>query len=209
MDNTVKLEVRQPGSGVGQTPVSVIVPLAEHETLPNALLTMLPSSFEVILARQGTRASSMNQAASIATGRHLWFVHADTTFRADSVARLLDCLRAEGVALHYFDLQFDGGILMRLTELGVKFRSRVLDLPFGDQALCLPAATFRELGGYDESVAFGEDHLLVRKAWGAGIPVLPVGTSVMTSARKYRDNGWFRTTIKHWRLTLHHGLRAS
>lgn len=200
--NPVRLELRPPSGGKGDVIVTVIVPLAQSDAEPAAMLATLPRTFEIILARGGTRASSMNQAAAVATGRHLWFVHADTTLGIDAVPALLGGLKDTGAVLRYFDLRFDGGTLMRLTELGVFIRSRLLQLPFGDQALCIPAATFRDLGGYDETAAYGEDHLLVRRARRAGIPVRPTGATITTSARKYRDNGWLRTTLKHCQRTL-------
>ncbi len=67
-----------------------------------------------------------------------------------------------------------------LTELAVHFRSRVLGLPFGDQALCVSRQTFSALGGYDERAIHGEDHLLVRKAHRAGLSVEPVGATLVT-----------------------------
>lgn len=208
MHDTVTLDVRPPEPRAEGALVSVIIPLAEREAVPEALLASLPKTFEIILARGGTRASSMNQAASVARGRHLWFVHADTTLSAEAVPILLEQLHEQPAALRYFDLRFDGGALMRLTEGGVSFRSRVFGLPFGDQALCLPAATFHALGGYDETAAHGEDHQLVRDARRAGLACQPVGATIMTSARKYRDKGWFRTTFLHLRLTLLQSLRA-
>lgn len=209
MHDTVTLDVRPPEPRAEGALVSVIIPLAEHEGVPEALLATLPKTFEIILARGGTRASSMNQAASVARGRHLWFVHADTTLGEDAVSKLLMGLQEQHAALRYFDLRFDGGGLMRLTEGGVRFRSRVFDLPFGDQALCLPAETFHALGGYDETAAHGEDHQLVRDARRAGLAIQPVGATVTTSARKYRDRGWLRTTFLHLRRTLLQSLRAS
>jgi hypothetical protein len=207
-DCGILLDIRPPSIGRGEVAVTVIIPLAERDGEPGALLAMLPDIFEVILARGGTRASSMNHAATAASGQHLWFVHADTSLGTDAVSALMAALQDGRAAVRYFRLRFDGGPLMRFTERGVGFRSRVFGLPFGDQALCLPAATFHALGGYDELAAYGEDHLLVRSARRAGIPVLPVGATITTSARKYREHGWFRTTFRHLRLTVLQGLRA-
>ncbi len=203
----IELEVWPPLGGQKQAPLTVIVPLARGEAEPADLLAVLPRTFELVLARGGTRASSMNRAAAAATGRNLWFVHADTSITPDGIEALLRRLTA-GDALHYFDLRFDGGALMRLTELGVGFRSRVLGIPFGDQALCIPAPAFRALGGYDETLDCGEDHVLVRRARRAGLPVRATGASVVTSARKYRQNGWFRTTLRHLLLTMDQARRA-
>lgn len=186
--------------------VSVIVPLASEEAEPQGLIALLPQDFEIILARGGTRATSMNGAAAIAKGRYLWFIHADTILASDAVRALQRRLPREDAIL-YFDLRFDAGLLMRLTEMGVHFRSRVLGLPFGDQALCLSRDTFSRLGAYDERTIHGEDHLLVRKAHRAGIAVEPVGATLVTSARKYRRHGWFRTTLLHLCLTLRQTVR--
>ncbi|MCZ8373858.1 MAG: hypothetical protein O9342_00665 [Beijerinckiaceae bacterium] len=204
MEHPVELERCQP-SARKEPAVSVIIPLATGEVRPVWLLESLPQDFEIILARGGTRASSMNRAAEMASGRHFWFVHADTILSSDAVEALQACLK-NGEALSYFDLRFDGGFLMRLTELGVHFRSRCLGIPFGDQALCLSRQAFTRLGGYDERTPTGEDHLLVRKAHRLGLPVRPVGATIQTSARKYAQNGWFRTTWHHLRLTVSQAL---
>ncbi len=202
MGEAIRLTVRPAEAAPASVVVSAIIPLSESEAEPDDLLASLPRDFEIILARGGTRASCMNLAAGTARGRYLWFIHADTVLSAEAVPALLHCIAKEPGGLVYFNLRFDFGGLMRLTELGVWFRSRCLGLPFGDQALCLPAATFRALGGFDEAAISGEDHLLVRKAHGAGVPVSPAGASLVTSARKYRRNGWLRTTWTHLRLTV-------
>jgi hypothetical protein len=197
----IVLDIRPPAEG-GAPFVSIVVPLAPGEPAPEALIRLLPAGFETIFASGGSRASSMNRAAHAARGAHLWFVHADTIFSEAEASALLEAVQEGARALWWFDLRFDGGWPMRITERGVAFRSRVLGLPFGDQALCLPAAAFRSLGGYDEAAPYGEDHLLVWSAHHAGLPVRPIGMAVTTSARKYRDRGWARTTAAHLVMTL-------
>lgn len=204
MDPAIELEIRRLVAQKNVT-LSVIIPLAPGENVPVRLLDSLPKSYEIILARGGTRASSMNRAAAMASGMHLWFIHADTILSSNAIEALQARLTDEE-AIHYFDLRFDGGPLMRLTELGVHFRSRCFGIPFGDQALCLSRDTFTRLGGYDERTSTGEDHLLVQKAHRLGLPVRPVGATILTSARKYTRDGWFRTTWNHLRLTIHQAL---
>jgi len=200
MATPIELEFRRPSTQDDAT-LSVIIPLAPGEAAPVRLLDILPESVEIILARGGTRASSMNRAATMASGKHLWFVHADTILSTDAIEALL-ARRNQEDAVYYFDLRFDGGPLMRVTELGVRFRCRYFGIPFGDQALCLSRDAFVRLGGYDERTPTGEDHLLIQQARRLGLPVLPVGPTVLTSARKYQHNGWFRTTWQHLRLTV-------
>lgn len=200
MGYPIELEIRQP-YGQKDLALSVVIPLAAGEARPVRLLESLPQDFEIILARGGTRASSMNRAAEMASGRHLWFVHADTILSSDAVKALQNCLK-DAAVIYYFDLRFDGNHLMRLTELGVYFRSRCFGIPFGDQALCLSREAFTRIGGYDERISTGEDHVLIQKAHRLGLPVRPVGATILTSARKYAQNGWFRTTWHHLRLTV-------
>jgi hypothetical protein len=137
-----------------------------------------------------------------ALGETLWFLHADSRVPAGSVvAALAFTGRA---ALGYFDLRFrdDGPWLVRLNALGVGIRSRWLGLPFGDQGLMLPRTLYDSLGGFDESLPAGEDHALVWAARRAGIRLVPLRAPLYTSARRYGEHGWLRTTLRHLRLTL-------
>ncbi|MEQ9072145.1 MAG: hypothetical protein RLO18_35800, partial [Gimesia chilikensis] len=60
---------------------------------------------------------------------------------------------------------------------------------------------FHSLGGFDESAAYGEDHLLVWKARQVGLRLKCTGADIATSARKYRERGWLKVTLLHLWLT--------
>ncbi len=197
----ITVEILPRREAVSPPRISVIIPLAPEEKIPDRLIDALPHDVEILLARGGTRASSMNQAAAQASGHHLWFIHADTQITEQACEKLTAALERDGGGLHYFDLGFDSGGAMRITAFGVWFRSRLLGLPFGDQAFCLSAKSFQALGGYDETVPSGEDHRLVWRARQFGLPLRPVKASVVTSARKYRERGWLRTTSHHLGMT--------
>lgn len=198
----ITLQVRSAETSGKRPSVSVIIPLPASAAPPSALIDRLPPDFEIIIALGGTRASAMNAGAARASGTTLWFVHADTILGENA----LDCVRIAAKerqdAIGYCDLRFDGGGLMRLTDLGVLFRSRILRLPFGDQALVMPAALFQRLGGYPEDAPYGEDHLLVWRAHRTGVPVRPIGALVGTSACKYRVRGWLLMTLRHLSMTI-------
>lgn len=144
------------------------------------------------------RARQQNRAATAARGRFLWFLHADSTPVPGTVPILLAALARDPAALWYFDLRFaaDGPPAVLLNEAGAWFRSRALGLPFGDQGLALARDRFEALGGFREDVPYGEDHLLVWAARRAGGAVRPVGLPLGTSARRYREQGWLRTTAR-------------
>lgn len=159
------------------------------------------------------RARQQNAGAAVAAGEMLWFLHADSRLPAAGIAAAQGFLGR--AALGYFDLRFcdDGPRLAQLNALGAWVRSRVLGLPFGDQGFMLPRRMFAALGGFDESLAAGEDHALVWAARRAGIPLAPLRAPLFTSARRYAEHGWLRTTLRHARLTLmqawHFGRRPS
>ncbi len=198
----VALTVRPPVDTGGEPPVSVIVPLPAGAPPPAALLGQAPADFEIVMARGGTRAAAMNAGAQQARARFLWFVHADTVLGADVISRMRKTAEAYREQISYCDIRFDGGPIMRLTDLGVLFRSRILGLPFGDQALAMPATLFQRLGGYREDAPYGEDHLLIWRAHQMRVPVRPIGAVVGTSALKYQTRGWLRMTLRHLRLTI-------
>lgn len=148
------------------------------------------------------RAHQMNQGAEQASRPFLWFLHADSRINGDAVTALQAAIDAHPNAIHYFDLEFqsDGPRLARINARGVRFRSRCLGLPFGDQGLCLSRELFSRLGRFDMEVMYGEDHLLVWSAHRERVPILPIGTAIATSARAYATNGWLATTALHtWR----------
>ena len=216
--------------------LSIIIPVAAHETAwKNLLGDLIEASFEgeILLVAQEEpseadqvhfdkfsensiswvgsppgRASQLNKGAELARGEFLWFLHADTRLERSAVLLLMEAIHRNDRALYFFDLKFsaDGPRTMLLNTIGVWIRSRLFRLPFGDQGLLLKRSIFVELGGYDISAPYGEDHLLVWKAHQSGLPVTAVGASISTSARKYRIEGWLKTTLKHLFLTLAQAL---
>lgn len=203
--------------------ISVIIPMSENEESGSRLIALLEKSpyiAEVLCVKPGVeeasngrvrwirapeagRARQMNWGASQAAAEYLWFVHADSEMNEGEIQALNESIRKKPNVLHYFDLRFlaDGPRLMKLNEFGVWFRSHVLKIPFGDQGYCISRDNFAELGGFDESAPYGEDHLWLWSARRAGIALCPVGRSIGTSARKYRKQGWAFTTGLHLALT--------
>lgn len=211
------------------TSLSVVVPLAPGECEWQPLLVQLaalPAGSEVIVVcaddvsrlpppawparlryracrSEPGRARQQNLGAHLASGDWLWFVHADSRLRADTLGSLQDFIVQGSAALGWFSLAFrhDGPRCTALNAVGANWRARWLGLPFGDQGLLLPRASFDALHGFDEQATYGEDHLLVWAARQAGLPLRHIPAVLETSARKYARHGWLRTTLRHWRLT--------
>lgn len=175
---------------------------------PDHRMSQLAQRLRLTAAPAG-RASQQNAGAAATTAPWLWFLHADsrldpgTETRPGTVQQLARFMAEQPEAIGYFDLRFqsDGPACMAINEFGANLRSRWLGLPFGDQGLLMPRTLFNRLGGFDESIASGEDHALIWRARQLGIPVHPVGAALFTSARKYAERGWLRTTARHLWLT--------
>lgn len=209
--------------------ISVIVPVAPSETALSDLLrdlAILPGNCEIILAlprgakapesvllasRQniryhaegGGRAAQMNAAARQASGEYLWFLHADSRLDHVVITALLHQLTQFPDGLFYADLAFQGyaPTLMRINQAGVWLRSHFLGMPFGDQGFCIQRQLFNKIGGYDENLPYGEDHVFVWRARQSGIKLRPLKACITTSARKYQQHGWLKTTCQHVWLT--------
>ncbi|GAB6194908.1 glycosyl transferase family 2 [Lysobacter xanthus] len=161
----------------------------------------VPTGVRVLHAPRG-RAAQLNAGAAATHAPVLWFLHADTGIDARVLAGLDRHLLNGAPGLGYFDLAFasDGPALARLNGWGATLRSRLLRLPFGDQAFVIGRHDFVRLGGFPS--VDGEDHAFVWSARGAGLRLRALGGTVITSARKYGTRGWWTTTRQHWSATL-------
>lgn len=155
------------------------------------------------------RAAQLNRGVAVSSGCCLWLLHADSrpTPGAMDGAAAFAAIRQEPDAtgvLGWFPLSFapDGPPLAALNAAGANLRSRFLRLPFGDQGWLLRRDTFDSLGGFDEQFGLGEDLDFIRRARRAGIRLCRQDAVIASSARKYRERGWLRTTLGHLWLTL-------
>ena len=203
--------------------LSVIIPLAPNETAWKNLIkdfAKLPDGTEILFVTSNKtkhshelinlpqkkvywlkstpgRANQMNAGAQSAKGEYLWFLHADSKFDEHTIPALLHSIQNYPNSLLFFDLAFlnDATPLMYLNAFGARFRSRILNVPFGDQGFCINKKLFNKLNGFPEGLAYGEDHVFVWKARQQGVPIQPTGATLYTSARKYKEHGWLKTTI--------------
>jgi len=197
--------------------ISVIIPAGPGEKAWEGLVPCLDAFGEVILSHAAEdspvtydrcltvsgpagRARQLNAGARATSMPWLMFLHADS--RPDE--RFVTAIRAAPeveyigfCALSYYD----GPAWMRLNEFGSWIRSRLFGLPFGDQGMLMSRVVFERLGGFDEGISVGEDHAMVWAARHAGIPTLPLRAPLPTSARKYIEMGWGRTTGRHLMMT--------
>lgn len=165
----------------------------------------------IALSAPAGRAHQLNAGIDAAECEWLWLLHADSRLRADTLPALRRYLATMPHALGWFRLAFesDGPWPMPLNALGANLRSRWCGLPFGDQGYVLRRDDARRLGPFDSSLEYGEDHAWVWRARRVGLPLCAIDGTLATSARKYAEHGWWRTTLRHVRLTATQARQAS
>ncbi len=202
-------------NAAGSPNLSVIIPALNEAHHIDATLSALPRSAEVEIvvvdggSRDGTaaiaeacqvrvlkthppRAIQMNAGAAMASGVHLVFLHADTRLPrdlAEQVAATLSRPKTGAGAFHLrIDSQHPG---LKLIASVANWRSRWLQMPYGDQAIFMHRDLFWRLGGF-APLAIMEDFDIIRRLKKHTRIRLAPGSAV-TSARRWRQRGVFTT----------------
>jgi rSAM/selenodomain-associated transferase 2 len=187
------------------TPVDIILVDggSEDET------TYIAKTFQVnVISAPPGRAGQMNRGARAATGDILLFLHADTCLPNHWDNWVRQTLNQPGVVGGAFNLRINGkGLGLRLVEWGVGVRSRLFQMPYGDQAIFLTATVFHELGGFPE-LPIMEDFKLIRQLKRQGTVAIAPAV-VTTSSRRWRRFGVLRTTVINQVVVIGYLLRVS
>ena len=149
-----------------------------------------------MITAQCGRGSQMNTGAVAAKGDILLFLHADTILPDDYDEHVLGALAGPGVVGGAFRLGISSQkTSLRWIEKLANWRSKSLQMPYGDQAIFLRAGVFRAMGGFP-LVPIMEDFEFARRLRHFGkIALAP--TTVLTSPRRWLELGVLRTTMLH------------
>ncbi|MBU2549450.1 MAG: TIGR04283 family arsenosugar biosynthesis glycosyltransferase [Proteobacteria bacterium] len=203
--------------------ISAIVPVLDEEAaLPRTLERLTSLGFEVIVVDGGSRdgsvetarrfgvrvlaalpgrARQMNRGAARAGGEILFFVHADSRVPDNAAGIIARTLARPGTAAGAFRLAIDSPRpVLRFIAGLANLRSRLLQLPWGDQGLFLTRRVFEEVGGFQD-LPLMEDVDLDRRLKRVGRIVL-APAAMTTSARRWERHGPIRNSLRNlWRLT--------
>ncbi|HVV02673.1 MAG TPA: TIGR04283 family arsenosugar biosynthesis glycosyltransferase [Puia sp.] len=148
------------------------------------------SGAQVLISPRKGRAAQMNAGAWQASAPVLYFLHADSFppvgFTDDILAAV-----SEGYACGCYRLAFDHDHWF-LNTLCWFTRFNVNAIRFGDQSLFVTKEVFSAAGGFDEQLMIMEDQEIMHRIQKHGTFKL-MDRAVITSARKYLENGIYRT----------------
>lgn len=152
------------------------------------------------------RAGQMNAGADVARGNYLCFLHADTLPRFDGVA--FDTALAGGPRWGFCRVRLSGGHRgFRVIESAMNLRSRLTRVATGDQMLFVGRELFRQSGGFAD-IPLMEDVDYCKRLRRLARPLM-LAETVLTSSRRWEEQGIALTVIRMWALRLAWFLGAS
>lgn len=193
--------------------VTIIIPTFNEEKNIIKLqqnLKNLKGNFEVIFSDGGSndstydminypkiqkakgRASQMNEAAKLANGDYLFFVHADSILHEDCIEKIEKFNSPIGCfTLKFSPNTFLLDILALCSGLRVKWRN----IAFGDQGIYIKKDLFEQLNGFS-NIPIMEDYDLSIKLKKMGFKFSLIPLPIITSSRRFIKNGTLKMIIK-------------
>lgn len=161
-----------------------------------------------VLSSPPGRALQFNVGLAAAQGELLLLLHGDTQVPQGFDMVIREMLRSGDGVAGAFELRVAAAARgLRWVEWGVRWRSRLLQLPYGDQGLFLSRQRLLQLGGIPD-LPLMEDFELVRRLQRQGrIAIAPV--AVVTSARRWERLGVLRVMLLNQLIVLGYLLGIS
>ena len=143
----------------------------------------------VLLSDKKGRAVQMNAGVASSHGEILYFLHADSTPPPNFDQDIIEAVK-NGSKSGCFRLRFDSeNHLLRFSSWMTRLNLMVCR--GGDQSLFITYQLFDKLGGFNEQMELMEEHdFISRIRKMARFKIIP--RELVTSARKYRKNGYYR-----------------
>ncbi len=161
----------------------------------------------LIESRPG-RATQLNRGAAESSGDVFVFLHADNWLATDACNQIRSALEDRQIHFGAFRQKIEGeDRIYRWIETGNELRVKWQGLIYGDQALFIRSEMFERAGGFPE-IELMEDFAISQRLCKLGRPVVLAGPTFV-NARRWKDTGPVRQTLRNWCLSFAYRLGAS
>ena len=162
---------------------------------------------DMVLQSDTSRAIQMNHGIDAAQGDVLLFLHADTRLPDNAVSKIIDAIE-DGFFWGRFNVRLSGNrFIFRIIERMMNLRSCVTGVATGDQAIFVSRESVEIIGDYPQ-LPLMEDIVFSKRLRKLGWPAC-IRHQVVTSSRRWEDEGVLRTMLLMWRLRLQFFLGVS
>ncbi len=152
------------------------------------------------------RALQMNAGARIARGEYLLFLHADS--RPDFSQEDLDAFLDGAPTWGFGHIRLlPAGLLINCVASSMHWRSRLTRVATGDQLIFVQRAVFQQMGGYADMPLMEDVELSKRLR--RVVPPMQLPGRVVSSSRRWREQGVLRTIVLMWSLRLAYVLKVN
>ena len=160
---------------------------------------------DIAVQHQKGRARQMNAGTELARGDMYLFLHADTLVPDEADKYILDSTKLYPDCWGRFDVKLSGTHwLFSVIGFFMNSRTRITGIVTGDHGIFISRRWFEAIGGY-ETIDIMEDISISKRLKRLGRPVC-LKASVITSSRRWEENGILRTIFKMWRLRLAYAM---
>jgi len=181
----------------GSNPIEIIVVDGGSTDETVAIATKV-NAITIVSDKKG-RSAQMNKGASVAGGDILYFLHADSIPPNNFSGYIINAVNKKFGA-GCFRLSFDHSHLFLKANCWFT-RFDINAVRFGDQSLFVTKDIFEKCGGFREDLFMMEDQEIIHRIKQRG-KFTVMNDVVITSARKYLDNGIYRMQAIFYRIWL-------
>lgn len=179
--------------------------IVDGGSLDNTIALATSYADKILLSEQG-RARQMNHGVVHATGDILVFLHADTELPTNALSLIEQQLKPQQT-WGRFDIQLKAeSVMFKIIAFMMNWRSCLTGIATGDQAIFVRKTAFNTIGNYPE-IALMEDIALSTALKKISSP-LCLKAKVKSSARRWQQNGIYKTILLMWSLRLRYWLGA-
>ncbi len=148
---------------------------------------------QIVFSPEG-RGIQLNRGVEASSGELLLFLHGDTILPDGFAPLIRDTITKPDCGAGAFSLKIDSTRLsLSLVTYCANLRSRLLQMPYGDQGIFTSRNMYDRVGGFAE-VAIMEDYIFIRNIRKQA-QIYILDEAALTSARRWQNMGVMRTTL--------------